>query len=140
MYKIKVISYFSAAHNLRNYQGKCEALHGHNWKVEVIVSSDKLDKAGMVMDFSGLKKITAAVLEDLDHKYLNDLDYFSNGKEASDKGKNPSSEEIAQYIFDKLNQTVKDKGCCLEEIRVWETENSCAIYYEVKIEEKNNGR
>lgn len=130
MYKIKVISYFSAAHNLRNYKGKCETLHGHNWKVEVVVSSNELDKAGMVMDFSGLKKITAAVLEDLDHKYLNDLNYFSNGEGDPDKGKNPSSEEISRYIFNKLKQPMEEKNCRLEEIRVWETENSCAIYHE----------
>lgn len=131
MYKIKVISYFSAAHNLRNYKGKCEALHGHNWKVEVAVSSNELDKAGMVMDFNELKKLVVCVLEDLDHKYLNDLEYFSPQEvRENNKGKNPSSEEIAEYIFNRLKQQVRDKGCCLEEVRVWETENSCAVYSE----------
>ncbi len=120
MYKIKIVSYFSAAHSLREYKGKCESLHGHNWKVEVIVSSEKLNPSGMVMDFSDLKIITKEILENLDHKHLNDLKYF--------KEHNPSSEEIAKYIYDALKVKVAKKKCQLAEIRVWETENSCASY------------
>ena len=120
MYKIKIIRQFSAAHSLDNYKGKCEALHGHNWKVEVLASSLKLNSSGMVMDFSNLKKITSNVLEELDHHHLNQLDYF--------KEHNPSSEEIAKYIFDKLKDEITAKGCKLEEIRVWETDSSCAVY------------
>ena len=122
MYKIKVTSYFSAAHFLREYKGKCEALHGHNWKVEVVVSSDKLDSIGMVMDFSELKKNAAIVLDELDHTTLNEIDYFTKH--------NPSSEEIAHYIFDKLKEKISKKECLLNEIKVWETENSCAVYTE----------
>ena len=122
MYKVKIISQFSAAHSLDNYKGKCEALHGHNWKVEVLTSSLKLNSSGMVMDFSDLKKITSNVLEELDHHHLNELDYF--------KEHNPSSEEIAKYIFDKLKDKIAAKGCKLEEIRVWETDASCASYGE----------
>ena len=122
MYKVKIISHFSAAHSLRNYKGKCEALHGHNWKVEVLVLSDKLNFSGMVMDFSDLKKITSNVLEELDHHHLNELDYF--------KTHNPSSEEIAKYIFDKLKEEIEARGCKLEEIKVWETETSSAVYQE----------
>lgn len=120
MYKIKIISYFSAAHSLREYKGKCESLHGHNWKVEVVISSLKLNDAGMVMDFHDLKLLTKEVIENLDHKHLNDLKYF--------KEHNPSSEEIAKYIFDELNGRILEQGCRLEKVRVWETENSCAIY------------
>ena len=122
MYKVKIISQFSAAHSLRNYKGKCEALHGHNWKVEVLVSSLKLNSSGMVMDFSNLKKITSNVLEELDHHHLNEISYFKN--------QNPSSEEIAKYIFDKLKGEIIAAGCKLEKIRVWETANSCAVYQE----------
>ena len=122
MYKVKIISQFSAAHSLRNYKGKCETLHGHNWKVEVLTSSLKLNSSGMVMDFSDLKKITSNVLEELDHRHLNELDYFTTH--------NPSSEEIAKYIFDKLKEPITVKGCKLEEIRVWETDSSCAVYQE----------
>jgi len=122
MYKIKVVSSFSAAHYLRAYKGKCENLHGHNWKVEVLVSSDKLNACGMVMDFSDLKKMLNCVLEKLDHKHLNEISYFTKV--------NPSSEEIARYIFNELKQLVIESKCILEEIRVWETEGSCAIYKE----------
>jgi len=120
MYKIKIISNFSAAHFLRGYKGKCENLHGHNWKVEVIASRKKLDNLGMVMDFSDLKKLTLKTLNNLDHASLNDLSYF--------KQHNPSSEEIASYIFDNLKKVIAKNGCRLEEVRVWETDTSCACY------------
>ena len=122
MYKVKIISHFSAAHFLRNYKGKCEALHGHNWRVEVLVSSSKLNSLGMVIDFSDLKKITSNVLEELDHHHLNELEYFIK--------QNPSSEEIAKYIYDKLKSEIVSEGCKLEKIRVWETETSCTTYSE----------
>ena len=127
MYKVKIICNFSAAHSLRNYKGKCEALHGHNWKVEVLVSSPKLNSSGMVMDFSGVKKIASNALEELDHCHLNELDYFSA---SGGKDHNPSSEEIARYIFIKLKEEISARGCKLEEVKVWETENSCAVYQE----------
>ncbi len=132
MYKVKISSNFSAAHFLRNYKGKCEVLHGHNWKVEVLVSGSKLNPLGMVVDFSDLKKITKGILSDLDHKYLNELDYFSakGGPASGGKGHNPSSEEIAKYIFTKLKDKISVDGGKLKEVRVWETENSCAIYDE----------
>jgi 6-pyruvoyltetrahydropterin/6-carboxytetrahydropterin synthase len=120
MYRIKIISQFSAAHSLRGYQGKCERLHGHNWKVEVVVSALELNSGGMVLDFSDLKKITSRVLEYLDHKNLNELECFIRV--------NPSSEEIARYIFLKLKSALK--GNRLEEVRVWETDNSCATFSE----------
>lgn len=122
MYKLKIKTYFSAAHYLRNYKGKCESLHGHNWRVEVVVSRSKLDSLGMVIDFSDLKKLTNTVLNELDHKNLNDLEYF--------RQHNPSSEEIARYIFDQLKFPIKENSCQLEEIRVWETDTSCAVYKE----------
>lgn len=122
MYKIKVIQHFSAAHSLRNYKGKCENLHGHNWKIEVVISGDELNVSGMILDFGDLKKLTVEVLDELDHCDLNDLDYF--------KEHNPSSEEIACYIYNKLKAKISGKECGLEEIVVWETQNSCAIYNE----------
>ncbi|MCM8831421.1 MAG: 6-carboxytetrahydropterin synthase QueD [Candidatus Omnitrophica bacterium] len=122
MYKVKIISFFSAAHYLRAYKGKCENLHGHNWRVEVVVSSEKLNKIGMVIDFSKLKKMTNNILSQLDHKPLNKIDFF--------KKNNPSSEEIARYIFLKLKQTHLPKNCYIEEVRIWETDTSCAIYKE----------
>ncbi len=116
MYTVKVEASFSSAHNLRGYKGKCEDLHGHNWKVEAAVSGKKLDDIGMVMDFKYLKMKLNEVLEGLDHKYLNDIPYF--------KKINPTSENIAKYIYDKLKPFVQDLGL----VTVWESENSSATY------------
>lgn len=118
MYSIKIEAYFSSAHNLRGYKGKCEKLHGHNWKVEVVVAKDKLDKAGMVLDFKDLKSKLNKLLEKLDHKYLNNVPYF--------KKVNPTSENIAKYIYDNFKSWVLN----LKSVTVWESDNSLATYYE----------
>jgi 6-pyruvoyltetrahydropterin/6-carboxytetrahydropterin synthase len=117
MFEVKVIGEFSAAHNLREYHGSCEELHGHNWKVEVIVSGKRLDKAGMVIDFKKLKSRMNEVLNKLDHKHINRLEYF--------KRVNPTSENIAKYIFDNLRPLTAN----LKSVTVWESDNSSATYY-----------
>jgi len=117
MFKIKVEAEFSSAHNLRGYKGKCEELHGHNWKVELAVVKDKLDKTGMVLDFKYLKAKLNSILDRLDHKYLNRIPYF--------KKVNPTSENIAKYIYDSLRQQVP----CVDSVTVWESDNSCTTYY-----------
>ncbi|HXX35728.1 MAG TPA: 6-carboxytetrahydropterin synthase QueD, partial [Thermodesulfobacteriota bacterium] len=94
MYEITVISHFSGAHRLRYLHGKCEELHGHNWKVEVSVVSSRVGKDGLVIDFGILKQKLDKVLKSLDHTYLNDLPLFL--------GTEPSSEMIAKYIFDRM--------------------------------------
>lgn len=118
MYSLKVESYFSSAHNLRGYKGKCEELHGHNWKVEVTVAKRKLDKLGMVLDFKYLKKELDNILERLDHRYLNDLPYF--------KKVNPTSENIASYIYRNLKGIIAE----IQSVTVWESDNSSACYRE----------
>lgn len=118
MFSIKVEADFSAAHNLKGYKGKCEELHGHNWKVEVVAAKDKLDKTGMVLDFKYLNMKLSKVLDRLDHKYLNNISYF--------KKVNPTSENIAKYIYDCLRPKVSN----LLSVTVWESEKSCASYYE----------
>jgi 6-pyruvoyltetrahydropterin/6-carboxytetrahydropterin synthase len=118
VYKLKVEGDFSSAHNLRGYKGKCEALHGHNWRVELAVESENLDKAGMVLDFKFLKKRLGNVIDKLDHKYLNSIAYF--------KRVNPTSENIAKYIYDNL----KNKVPGLFSITVWESDKARATYYE----------
>jgi 6-pyruvoyltetrahydropterin/6-carboxytetrahydropterin synthase len=90
MYEITVTSHFSGAHRLRYLHGKCEELHGHNWKIEISVVSDRLNKEGVVIDFQILKQNLEKTLKSLDHTYLNDLSYFS--------GKEPSSENIANIF------------------------------------------
>jgi 6-pyruvoyltetrahydropterin/6-carboxytetrahydropterin synthase len=120
MYRIKVQSRFSSAHNLREYKGKCEELHGHNWHVEAMASSEDLDKAGMVLDFKELKHALNEVLAELDHKYLNEIDYF--------KEVNPTSENIARYIYDNISRKRPDLK--IKEVTVWETDTSSATYSE----------
>jgi len=120
VYHLTIQTHFAAAHNLVNYQGDCENLHGHNWKVEVQVSARDLDKAGLGIDFKVLKKETNNLLDLLDHKYLNDLEMF--------QGQSPSSENISRYLFDQLGQRLNSDNVRVEEVRVWESENACASY------------
>jgi 6-pyruvoyltetrahydropterin/6-carboxytetrahydropterin synthase len=120
-YSIKVEASFSAAHNLRGYRGKCESLHGHNWKVEVSMSSKKLDKTGMLMDFRKAKAILKDILSLLDHTYMNKIPYF--------RKHNPTSEHVAEFIFIQYKKKIKSP-LKLGHVSVWETQNSCATYYE----------
>jgi 6-pyruvoyltetrahydropterin/6-carboxytetrahydropterin synthase len=121
MYELQIKDNFSAAHNLRNYKGKCEHLHGHNYTVIVTFISAKTDKNGLVIDFSFLKNILKNVLNELDHKYLNDdIEFF--------KKNNPSAENIAKYIFISIKKHIKFPK--LKNVIVYETENSLVKYYE----------
>lgn len=120
MYSVSIEIHFSAAHLLRNYKGKCENLHGHNWKVEVTVSSETLNEAGMVIDFGELKQKTHSIIQGLDHQHLNEIDYF--------KDVNPSSENIAAYIFNLLKEKLDNKNIRLLNVSVWESENAKASY------------
>lgn len=129
MFELKVISHFCAAHYLTKYKGECESLHGHNWRVEAVVCSNKLDYRGIVIDFKDLKKSLNEILLGLDHKLLNDLPFFHKS--------NTTSEIIAKFIFIKLKKKIskflnsKDsKVVKLKEVIVWEQENSCAKYRE----------
>ncbi len=117
MYRVKIIKDFSSAHNLREYQGNCENLHGHNWKVEAYLKSKELDSLGMVEDFRNLKRELKAILDELDHVYLNELEYF--------KVVNPTSENISKYIFDKLAVYYGDK---VDKVIVWENVDSASEY------------
>lgn len=136
MFEVRVEGSFSSAHRLREYKGKCEALHGHNWKVEVFIESQNLDKIGMVTDFKKIKKLLSEVLEKLDHAFLNDIAYFKKIQPVRKKsiknklklsnGVNPTSENIAKYIFDQLQ--AKDKKLNLKKVTVWESDNSAASF------------
>ncbi len=120
MYHLTIQTHFAAAHNLIHYQGDCENLHGHNWKVEVTVAANEIDNAGLAIDFKILKARTKAVLAQLDHKYLNDLAPF--------RDLSPSSENIACFLFDQLSDDLNDKGVTVEMVKVWESDNACASY------------
>ena len=120
MYEIKIKGDFSAAHNLRDVGGKCESLHGHNFTVEVGVESESLDELGMVMDFRILKAKTRAILDKLDHRYLNELPFF--------RETNPSSESLAAYIFAEIARQVDQGSRRVSWVSVWESETSQATY------------
>ena len=121
MYHVSIETHFSAAHHLRNYNGHCENLHGHNWKVEVTVSTEQLDEAGMALDFTILKKKTTALIEQLDHHNLNDIPPFTTI--------NPSSENIARYVAQELAQRLADPKIKISRVTAWESDNACATYY-----------
>ncbi len=122
MYCLKISTSFASAHNLKNYQGECENLHGHNWKVDVSVTAKELDRAGLGIDFKILKKETKALLKTLDHKYLNELEPFYD--------MSPSSENIARYIFQELSARLNNDNIKVDCITVWESDVACASYYE----------
>jgi len=122
MYEILIKSDFCGAHNLKGYRGKCEALHGHNWRIEARFESDSLDDIGMVVDFKVLKTKLKNVLKKLDHAYLNKLIEF--------KKQNPSAENIARYIYTRLRNSIKQKDFFIKSVSVWESDTSCATYYE----------
>jgi 6-pyruvoyltetrahydropterin/6-carboxytetrahydropterin synthase len=121
MYHVTIETHFSAAHYLRHYHGRCENLHGHNWKIEVTVSSEKLDEAGMALDFTILKQKTKNILQQLDHRNLNEIEPF--------REINPSSENIAQFLFDVLAENLKDYPVTLTRVTVWESPNAKASYF-----------
>ena len=120
MYHLMIKTHFAAAHRLVNYQGDCENLHGHNWHVEVTVAARELDRAGLGIDFKILKRRTKELLEELDHKYLNDLEPF--------RDLSPSSEQIARFIYSRLSQELDNDNVRVERVNVWESEFACASY------------
>lgn len=122
MYELKIEDHFASAHNLRGYQGACEALHGHNWKIEVIVRAQTLNAIGLAVDFKDLKQAAGEVLEGLDHKYLNELEPF--------REVNPSSENIAAYIFREVDERIRGSGARVYKVTAWESEKACASYFE----------
>jgi 6-pyruvoyltetrahydropterin/6-carboxytetrahydropterin synthase len=122
MYELKIVTSFSAAHRLENFYGKCEALHGHNWKVEVFLKGDKLDEAGLLQDFAVVKGRTRELLEEVDHKYLNELPAFSQ--------QNPSSENLAFFLYERLSAVLNRDGVRVSRVNVWESDTSCASYFQ----------
>ena len=122
MYELRVASRFAAAHQLREFRGACENLHGHNWKVEVYLTGENLGGEGILMDFGEMKKATKEALGTLDHHFLNELAVFEN--------MNPSSENIARYLFKYLSEKLNHGDIRVSKVTAWESEDACASYIE----------
>ena len=123
LWRLSVADHFSSAHQLRHYQGKCESLHGHNFTVQVQVQGRRLHpELGIVMDFKELKTLLKSVLADLDHRNLNEMAQFSRI--------NPSSENIARYIYQRLQALLPGPEVTMYSVSVAEGPNSIALYME----------
>ena len=121
MYELKIIGRFAAAHQLKMVAKKCENLHGHNWKIEVRLAGKELNSAGVLMDFGELKIILSEIIQRLDHKFLNDLEYFNDRFP-------PSSENIAYFIANELKASINNPLVQVSSVTSWESENACATY------------
>jgi 6-pyruvoyltetrahydropterin/6-carboxytetrahydropterin synthase len=122
MFILSVRESFAAAHRIEMYHGKCEALHGHNFRVEASFEGEQVGPEGMLIDFGILKAMLRDVIADLDHKYLNDIAFF--------KERASSSEYLALYIYGRLTDLAVKERIAVKEVRVWESDNACAAYRE----------
>jgi 6-pyruvoyltetrahydropterin/6-carboxytetrahydropterin synthase len=125
MYEVTVEDSFAAGHYLRNYKGKCENPHGHNYKVRVTLRGTKLDKAGLLLDFKDLKEVMKRVIDRLDHQMLNDVEPFTEI--------NPSAENLAKYFYDEASSrlmSVTSGRVAIRDVTIWETDTTTARYTE----------
>ncbi len=119
MFLIKVKGNFSAAHQICDYPGDCSNLHGHNWKVQIVIASSELDELGMACDFREAKKILNDSLSELDHSYLNDIPDF--------EGENPTSERIAKTLYDNISAQLPEH-LDLQSVEIFESDTSSVEY------------
>ena len=125
LYKMFIISIetgFSAAHSIKGYKGDCSHIHGHNYRVEVNIQSDYLNKIGMSLDFRELKRISKKAVGSLDHKNLNDIEFFRKN--------NPTAENIAKFLYQIIKRELKGK-VSLYSVKVWETDEYAVTYKEL---------
>jgi 6-pyruvoyltetrahydropterin/6-carboxytetrahydropterin synthase len=125
MYEVTVEDSFAAGHYLRDYKGKCENPHGHNYKVRVTLTGPTLDKAGLLLDFKDLKEVMKHVIDRLDHQMLNEIEPFI--------ALNPSAENLAKYFYDQTNGRLKSRTSgrvAVKDVTIWETDTTTARYSE----------
>lgn len=125
MFEISVKTRFSAAHYLRGYNGSCSAVHGHNWDVQAFICGEQLDDIGLLVDFRAVRKALGLVMDELDHGHLNELSGFAS--------QNPTSENLARYIYDKLGNAINDDRIRVSKVCVFETPDTMACYYETSV-------
>jgi len=120
MFEVSVEYTFAAGHALRGYKGKCENVHGHNYKLRVTVQGEKLNSIGLLMDFADLRAAVRSLVERFDHQFLNDLEPF--------RKINPSAENLAWYVGTELQKEIKNQGLSVNNVTVWETDTTSASY------------
>jgi 6-pyruvoyltetrahydropterin/6-carboxytetrahydropterin synthase len=121
MFEVSVEQTFAAGHALRNYKGKCENVHGHNYRVCITVQGEQLDSTGLLVDFLEVKRLMGGAIDYLDHRFINDLPPFDEI--------NPSAENIAKYFYDRVHQGFSGGAAVrIAEVRIWETDTSSAVY------------
>ena len=122
MFEVAVEQSFASAHALRNYKGRCENVHGHNWKVRVVIEGEKLDATGMLVDFLDVKSSMGEILDRIDHQFLNEIPPFDVI--------NPSAENIAEYFYQQMTGRLAETPVPvrIREVKIWETEIQSATY------------
>jgi len=124
MFEMTVEESFAAGHYLRNYRGKCEKPHGHNYKVRITLQGGQLDNAGLLLDFKDLRDMVRQTVDRIDHRMINDLEPFTS--------LNPSAENLARYFYEQANAQVRaltDGRVAVKEVTVWETDTTAATYF-----------
>jgi 6-pyruvoyltetrahydropterin/6-carboxytetrahydropterin synthase len=120
MFEVSVEQSFAAGHALRNYHGKCETTHGHNFRVRISIQGEHLDETGLLVDFLEVKSLLDEVIGRLDHQFLNELSPFDEI--------NPSAENIAKFFYERISSGLKNEAVRIAEVRIWETDTSSALY------------
>ena len=121
-YRLKVVTEFASAHTLRGYPGACSRMHGHNWKLELEATANQLDEVGMAIDFKKMKQAANEVGDELDHRYLNELEPFTEI--------NPTAENIAAYMYREISARLNSDTIKVNAVTLWETERACVRYSE----------
>jgi 6-pyruvoyltetrahydropterin/6-carboxytetrahydropterin synthase len=126
MFEVTVEETFAAGHSLRGYHGKCEHLHGHNYRVRVTLEGERLDSAGLLVDFSEIKRLLRSLIERWDHRFLNEVPPFDV--------LNPTAENMARYFYEEmargLEAGAREVPVRLAQVKIWETDTATAAYHE----------
>jgi 6-pyruvoyltetrahydropterin/6-carboxytetrahydropterin synthase len=127
MFQVSVEETFSSGHALRGYKGKCENVHGHNYRVQITLEGPQLDSIGLLVDFTHLKQVIREIIKRLDHQFINDLEPFTTV--------NPSAENLAKYFYEEVTSKVKDlpPGASVTDAVIWETDTAFARYRPVAL-------
>jgi len=120
MFEVSVEETFAAGHALRNYRGKCENVHGHNYRVQVTVEGEELNSIGLLVDFSDVKRVIRGIVGRLDHQFLNDVAPFDT--------MNPSAENLARYFYDEIAGGLGASATRVQQVKIWETDITSATY------------